>query len=263
MESIKLIRTFIRKSFQQELAFRFNFLVNSLNTLLSLAGGVGGVLILFSSRETVNGWSVWETLTLMGIYLVVQAVKNLVIGPSINALSGLGGELWTGSFDFTLLKPVPTQFYVSVRNWSLWSVLDLLIGLAILMAALFNLSASAGMPDIFLFLLSMLVSLGLVYAILLALGSAAFWYLGTPLLWIYDSFMQMARFPVGIYPGFLRLLLTWVLPVGFIVTVPAQALIGRLGWLELAGGGLLAVILFIGSSWFFRFSVRRYASASS
>ena len=261
MNRFKLIKTFIRKSFQQELAFRFNFLVNILNTLLALAGGIGGLSIIFSNQETINGWRFSQTLALLGVYLIVQAIKNLVIGPSLNALAGMGGELWTGRFDFTLLKPIPTQFYVSVRNWSLWSLFDLLIGLGILLGSLLSLQIS--LSQVVLFFLSMAVSLTLVYAILLALGSAAFWYLGTPLLWIFDSMIQVARFPIGIYPGFLRQVLTWVIPAGLIVTMPAEALFGKVGAYELIGGAFLAALLFFAASWFFRFSVKRYASASS
>jgi ABC-2 type transport system permease protein len=73
----------------------------------------------------------------------------------------------------------------------------------------------------------------------------------------------MARYPVGIYPGWLRLVLTWVIPVGMMTTVPAQALSGDLPARMLIGGVILAMTLFIGASALFRFGLRRYASASS
>ncbi|MCX7772327.1 MAG: ABC-2 family transporter protein [Clostridia bacterium] len=263
MSFSKVIRTLIRKSIQQEMAFRANFFINLLNTLLGLLGGLGGVLILFCNRQELNGWTLTETLALFGVYLVVQALKDLAFGPSMNALAGLGGELWTGSFDFTLLKPVPTQAYVSIRKWSLWSLFDLLLGLGILAYAFIALGQTVTVLDILLFMLSMLVSLSIVYAILLFLGSAAFWYLGTPLLWIYESIMQMGRFPVGVYPGFLKLVLTWVIPVGFMVSVPAQAIMGKLGMGELLGGIVLAAVMVLLASLFFRKSLKRYSSASS
>ena len=71
----------------------------------------------------------------------------------------------------------------------------------------------------------------------------------------------MARYPVGLYPGWLRLLLTWVVPVGIMTTVPAEALTGALSPSRLAGSTALALL--IGASALFRFGVRRYASASS
>ena len=81
--------------------------------------------------------------------------------------------------------------------------------------------------------------------------------------WVFDGIFQMARYPVGIYPGWLRLVLTWVVPVGVITTVPAQALSGALSPDTLAGAVALAVAFSAGASALFRFGLRRYASASS
>jgi len=103
----------------------------------------------------------------------------------------------------------------------------------------------------------------IVYAVLLLLASCVFWYRGVPLTWIFDSLIQMGRYPVGIYPGWLRLLLTWVVPVGFITSVPAQALTGRVPALTLLGGAALALGLLVLASAFLRLSLRRYSSASS
>ncbi len=81
--------------------------------------------------------------------------------------------------------------------------------------------------------------------------------------WIFNSLFQMGRYPVGLYPGWLRLVLTWVIPVGFMTTVPAQALAGAVSPAMLWGGVALAVGLLAASSALFRASLRRYASASS
>ena len=73
----------------------------------------------------------------------------------------------------------------------------------------------------------------------------------------------MARYPVGLYPGWLRLVLTWVVPVGVMTTVPAQALTGSLSPGALLGACALALALLVGASALFRTGLRRYASASS
>jgi ABC-type uncharacterized transport system permease subunit len=52
-------------------------------------------------------------------------------------------------------------------------------------------------------------------------------------------------------------------PVGIITTVPAQALAGEAPPGLLAGAVSLALVLLLAASALFRFSVRRYASASS
>jgi ABC-2 type transport system permease protein len=57
--------------------------------------------------------------------------------------------------------------------------------------------------------------------------------------------------------------LTWVVPVGVMTTVPAQALTGELPAGTLIGSVTLAATLLVGASALFRFGLRRYSSASS
>ena len=245
------------------MAFRFNFFINILNTFLQLAGGLAGVFALFANVDSLNGWNFPQVLAVLGVYMLVDAMKELFIGPGLQSIAGMDGDLWSGRFDFTLLKPVPVQFYVSFREWNPWAVVDIIAAFILLGVAGVKLGQVVTVPALAMFLGSLVISLLLVYSVMLLLISGAFWYLGAPLVWIYDSIIQMGRFPVSIYPGFLKLLLTWIIPVGFIVTVPAESLSSGIGILELVGGGLLAFTLFVAASMVFKAGLRRYSSASS
>ena len=103
----------------------------------------------------------------------------------------------------------------------------------------------------------------ILYAILLAFTGLVFWSPGFLFTWVFNGVFQMARYPVGLYPGWLRLELTWVVPVGLMTTVPAQALSGELPAGMLIGSVALATALLLGASALFRLGLRRYASASS
>lgn len=259
---LNLIKVFIKQSLQKELAFRFNFLGNLLNTLLKLGGGIAGIMVLFSQTPELNGWNFAQVLAVLGIYMLVDSLKNLFIGPSLQSIAGMDGDLWTGRFDFTLLKPVPVQFYVSFRNWNPWAVMDIIAALVILGIAVSRLGETVTLPGVGLFLASLLISLVLVYSVMLFLISGAFRYLGAPLVWIYDSLIQMGRFPVSVYPGVFKLVLTWVVPVGFIVTVPAEVLSGVTGLVKPLVGGLLALVMFTAASRFFKSGLKKYSGAS-
>jgi len=65
------------------------------------------------------------------------------------------------------------------------------------------------------------------------------------------------------YPVAFRFCFTFVVPVAFLTTVPAEALLGReaIGWIVGAGG--LAIALLIFSNVFWRFALRFYTRASS
>ena len=263
MRYIRLVVVLIRAAFQRESAFRINFFMNLLSVVLSLMGGIGGIMILYTNKESLNGWTMPETLAVLGVYMLVQAAVGLVLSPSLNTLGGMGGELEAGTFDYTMLRPISKQFYVSLREWSLWQTLHIGVSIGVIAFAVHHMGVPLPVASVFWFLLSIGIAVGIYYAILLAVNSLAFWYRGTYVSWIVGDIMQAGRYPIGIYPDRLRFFLTWVFPLGFIVSIPAEVLSQKAQpVMVLAGLGLMAV-LFALATLFFRLSLRRYTSASS
>jgi ABC-2 type transport system permease protein len=74
---------------------------------------------------------------------------------------------------------------------------------------------------------------------------------------------EAGRWPVGLYPPWLRIALTVVVPVAFAITVPVETLVGRLEATTLVATGVLAVAFLAGSRWFWRFGLRHYTGASA
>jgi len=263
MYHLRLVRQFARASAQNELAYRANFWLSLFHSLLNLVTGVLGVLVIFGQIETIRGWDLPSTLALLGVYLTLSALRGLFIGPSLEALAGIDGEIWNGQFDFTLLRPVNAQFLASVRHWRPFALVDLALGLGVLAVAVAQLGQSLTPLRLATFLLTLLIGVAILYAILLAFSALTLWNPGFLFTWVFDGLFNMARYPVGLYPGWLRLVLTWIVPVGLMTTVPAQTLTGTLPGLTLVAALLAALALLAASSLLFRLGLRRYASASS
>ncbi len=263
MHYLRLVWSFMRVSALNELAYRANFAISLLHGLLGLVTGVLGVAVVFGQVDRLQGWDFDSTLAILGVYLTVGAARQLFISPSLDALAGMGGEVWDGRFDFTLLQPVDVQFLVSLRHWRPLALFDLALGLGTLGVAVARLGQTLTPPQVISFIVALGAGLAILYAVLLAFAALVFWSPGFLFTWVFDGLFQMARYPLGFYPGWLRLVLTWIVPVGIITTVPAQALTGTLDAGMLVGSVLFAAALFVAASAFFRRAVQRYASASS
>jgi len=263
MRYLRLIKLFASASAQNELAYQANFWISLLHSLLNTGTGVLGLVVLFGQIDRVHGWDFPSTLALLGVYLTLSAIRGLFIGPSLDRLAGMDGEVWSGRFDFTLLRPVDGQFLASFRYWQPLALLDLVLGLGVLGLAISRLGGSLSLANMLAFCLALGAALAILYAILLAFTALVFWSPGFLFTWVFDALFQMARYPVGLYPGWLRLALTWIVPVGLMTTVPAQALTGALSAPVLLGSLGLAACLLLGASALFRLGLRRYASASS
>ncbi len=263
MRPFRLIGSFMRASFQEDAAYRTNFFISLFTSLLNLLTGVLGILVLFGQIDSVHGWTLASTLAVLGVYLVVSAVRGLFISPSFDSLSGMDGEIWSGAFDFSILRPVNAQFFASFRKWRLFALLDLVLGVGVLVAAVIQLGVVLSVWQVLFFLFMLVVGMSILYAILLIFAALIFWSPGVLFTWVFDGLFQMARYPANIYPGWLRMVLTWIVPVGVITTFPARALTDSITPMELAVSLLLAAALLAVASILFRVGLRKYASASS
>lgn len=263
MEYLKMIAGFLRASIQEEMAYRANFLIRVLVTLLNFVSGIAGLWILFGQVDEIHGWDMPSALALYGVYLTLQALRDLFIGPSFDTLAGMDGEIWTGGFDFTVLKPASKLFLVSFRRWRILSVLDLLLAMGVLITAVSRMSARVGAAEVLSFFLMLFVGAVIFYSIMLIFTSLVLWNPGFLFTWLFNGLYQLARYPVGIYPGWLRLILTWIIPMALMTTFPAQALRGELSLLQFVLELAAGLALLGGAILLFHRGLRRYASASS
>jgi ABC-2 type transport system permease protein len=74
---------------------------------------------------------------------------------------------------------------------------------------------------------------------------------------------QTGRWPVSVYPDWLRYTLTFLVPIAFAITVPAEALTSRLQLSSALTALGFAVLLVALSRWFWRFGLKRYSGASA
>ena len=80
---------------------------------------------------------------------------------------------------------------------------------------------------------------------------------------LFQGLYAAGRWPISIYPGWLRIGLTFLVPLAFAVTVPAEALTGRLTALTLVGAAGLAVLLMALARLVWRMGMRKYSGASA
>lgn len=173
-------------------------------------------------------------------------------------------DIRMGTLDFMILKPEDAQFLISVRQIEIWKLIDVLVGIGVLVVALLRLGTQFGLRDALAFGIALLAGGTIVYSFWMMLATCAFWFVKTEnILVIFQSMYQAGRWPVTIYPAWLQTILTFLVPITFAVTVPAQALTGRLTTPTLLLAVGLAVGLFLLARWFWRYGIRFYSGASA
>jgi ABC-2 type transport system permease protein len=139
-----------------------------------------------------------------------------------------------------------------------------MMGLGVLVFALVRMGERVGGWEAAVFILMLLAGGVIIYSFWLILAALSFWFVRVEnILTVFQSMFEAGRWPISLYPGWLRYGLTFVVPVAFAVTVPAEALTGRLNWETLLIAVALAVVLFVVSRLFWRAGLRHYSGASA
>ena len=261
MTTLRVALLHLRIGVMNDLQYRVNFALQVLQSLLAVAVGLIVFQLVFSHTTELNGWTHSELLALLGVQAVMAGVIHSVIQPNMMRLTE---EVQEGRLDHALTKPVDAQMLVSVREVQVWQAVDIVIGGAIIGFALAQIGGDLGVLDTLAFGIALVFGAVLLYCFWLVLATGSFWVVR---MWflpeLFEGIFQTGRWPVGIYPDWLRFGITFLVPIAFAITVPAEAVTSRLDWQTLLFASLFTVAAFAFSRWFWRFGLKHYTGASA
>jgi ABC-2 type transport system permease protein len=261
MRYLRLLLLFLKSSLLIELEYRANLLARTVVSLIDIGVVLVGTGVFYSHTETIGGWTFNEALVIVGVFTFMGGFISALLRPNVQNIIEM---IRTGTLDFVLTKPVNSQFVASLRYSSLYNTVDMATGVAITLIAFSRMGYAPEAPALAQFAFVMLMALLIVYSIWITIATLAFWLVKVGnLAELFGSIYDTGRFPIHTYQGMIRVMLTFVIPIAFITTFPAQAVLGRLEPLTLITAAVMGVLMFAFSAWFWHFAVRRYSSASS
>ena len=261
MSYFRLVRVFFRVNLVGEAAYRINFFVSLFQSILGLGTALLGMAIIFSFTDSLGGWSPAEILALVGVYVMIGGIIRFTIQPGMEHLIE---SVRDGTFDFTLTKPEDAQLITGISRFGIWEIINIGLGFALLVIALVRLGGSIGGLQAVEFLAMLLTGSVIIYSFFLILATLAFWLVRVEnILTIFQSMYEAGRWPVSLYPPWLRYGLTFVIPVAFATTVPVEALTNRLNWVTLSVAFVLAAVVLIVSRAFWKLGLKHYSGTSA
>lgn len=219
------------------------------------------VRIFFYQTHQLGGWSYSDVLILLGIYNTLQGMIDFVLRPNMPRLLL---HIRMGTLDYVLTKPVDSMFFVSLRHQVFWRLIDVVLGIGLTIYGLVQKQFLPTIVDVSFFILSILAALVIIYSLWMLLMTTAFWVIRMDdLSFLFNSFFQTSQFPITMYKGWLRMVLTYLLPAAFITFTPASALIGLWDWRTTLVSIVVAIVFFWLARRFWKFALANYTSASS
>ena len=261
MNLFKLTWTYLRIGVMNELQYRVNFFIQLLQSAIAVGTGLIGLSLVFGQVNNLAGWSQSELLAVMGVHILMGGVIRSAIQPNMERLMN---DVLNGTLDFALTKPADAQALISVREFRFWQLTDVLVGLAILMIAVIQLQTKMGALQIAAFVAALIMGAIMLYCVWLMVTSIAFWVIRVnEIVNLFEGLYAAGRWPVSLYPDWLRTGMTFLVPVAFAVTVPAEAMTNRLTpETMLFAFGLTIMFLFLARGvWLL--GLRSYSGASA
>ncbi len=260
MKALKLISLFWSTALAAEIEYRSNFFMSLLSTAGGLAGTLFSMSLFYRTGGNLGGWTWQQALLVTGFFTLQAGLSRTLLNPN---LSRIVEHVRTGTLDFVLLKPIDSQFWLSTRRFSPWGLPDVLFGLGLIGYAASKLHLDPW--SCVVALVPVAASVTILYSIWFTVASTTIWYVKIHNVTdVLQAWLDAGRFPIDAFPpGVFRLIFTFVIPVAFLTTVPARAM---LGWAEptfIVYACVLALVLFLFSRGFWRFALRFYTSASS
>ena len=261
MHSFKLISTFIKINIQMAVAYRADTVVNILLNLMWLGWELLTLSIIFSNTQTISGWGFGELIALLGVFRLINTMMVALIWPNTEKFNQ---SIRDGSMDYTILQPVNSMFLVTFSRITVWRFWDLILA-AILIVVGVNMSAeTTTAPQVLTFILLSLSGMIVIYSLWIVLIALTFWFVKFDNnVTILQALMDAGRYPATVYPAWLRVIVTFIIPIAVATTVPLQALRGELTVPQIGIFLAVSVVGFAIASQVWKAGLKQYSGASS
>ena len=260
---IAVYSVLFRNSLIREMSFKLNFLLWMVVESLWFVGQLVFIEVIFGQVEKIGDWTKWQMVLLVGTHQIVSQLFQAFFYTNLVNLPEL---VRTGKFDFVLLQPVDGQFITSLRQFGLDSIVNALVGIAIVSYSLYRLQIMPGPGQIVLYLATLLLGVTIHYAIMFALAVMSFWIVRAQgLIYGYYSVMNLARYPDAVFKGTVKFVFSWLIPVIVVTNVPARVLMNASStpWLLVDHLILASALMLFLSRILWKIALNRYSSASS
>lgn len=261
MYFLKLISTFFKVNVQMSLAYRADTVVNIILNLMWLGWELLGLSIIFNNTDTLGGWGFGELIALLGVFRLINTLMIALIWPNTEKFNQ---SIRDGSMDYTILQPVNSMFLVTFSRITVWRIWDLALATVLIVVGV-NMSGDITTPlSILTFILLTVSGATVIYSLWIVLIALTFWFTKFDNnVTILQALMDAGRYPVTVYPVWLRIIVTFIIPIAVATTIPLQALRGELDLQRV----LLFLVIAFASFWLaskvWKAGLKRYSGASS
>ena len=252
---------FLHTSLASELEYKTNILIDLITAILSLIGSIFLLSIFFQNNSSIGGWNFQQALIIQGIYTILNGITNTWFNPN---LTEIVKHIREGTLDFVLLKPIDSQFFISLKKITPSGFLEIILGICLLIYCIKINQININLSFLTLCLITIISSICILYSLWFFISTTTIWFVKT---WnateVLRSFLYIGRFPLNSFSFSLRIFFSVFIPIAFITTIPSEVFLGLSQFWKILLEVTVAMVFLFSSRKFWLFALRFYSSASS
>lgn len=261
MQTLKLLSSFLKVNIQMSLAYRADTIVNILLNLMWLGWELLSLNIIFSNTTTLGGWGLGELIALLGVFRLVNTMMIAIIWPNTEKFNQ---SIRDGSMDYAILQPINSMFLVTFSRITVWRIWDLVLAIILIVVGINMTGETTTAIHILTFLLLAVTGMIVIYSLWIILIAMTFWFTKFDNnVTILQALMDSGRYPATVYPAWLRVIVTFIIPIAVATTIPLQALRGDLSAQNILLFAMIGIGSFLIATQFWKAGLKRYSGASS
>jgi ABC-2 type transport system permease protein len=256
-----LWQCFFNNSLTRDMEFKANFLAGVLVDAVFYGIHYFFFSVIYSYVDALGDFSREDVIIFLIVTFLADTVYMLFFSGNLFNLNRIAVK---GELDFYLLKPVHSQFLVSMRYVKSYAFVSLFILGAMLINLVGQYSVDIPFQNWLYFLFSFGMGALLWYSVDFIIVCSTFWFRNFSVGgWLSHEVLKFSTRPDSIYTGLLRKTLFTFVPMAFISSVPTRFLLYGLNlkYFTLQVG--LTLTFMILSRFVWKRGLKRYESASS
>ncbi len=260
LDNIKLYFLFLQASLKEMLVYRLDCIVGILSQLITQVVEIIFIFIVFQNTENLAGWNFKQILLLYGITLISVGLKTFCT----DGLYEFGPKyIKDGEFDKILLRPVHPLISIFGSTKEFVAMGYLLLGFGITIKMLVELSIPITLLLVLKILFFSIVGTMIISAINTIFSITSFWtYRSNEIIWSFDRIYTFTQYPIDIYSGFVKILITYVFPFAFVAYYPTMEYLGMNKYMIYLSP-IVAIILWIIAIKLWNLALNKYRSTGN
>lgn len=258
--------TYIRMAILSIVEYPANILGWLLSNPIQFLVGFATIRFVVAEFGSINGWDYGQLAFLYGLSVLSHALSMIFF------VDGwfLGWWVVDGEFDRLLTRPMSVVYQFFFTNINVMGVTDLVPGIIVFVYGCVKVSFHFTILNVLL-LLSMLIGATLIRGgIYIILGSSTFWTKSTTDFgpFTQEIFDKTTMYPISMYPDKLQMILTYLVPIGWVSFYPTSGLLGiQNGVMDSVLASLVTlvvgIVVILVAAAVFKMGLRQYESAGN